>query len=92
MADSTSRSFSSSIIKENINAGNMAVIRQILARKTILYEARSGSSSISRGRAKRSRQMNNMGTKNITYRTGSLNISLRSFLVYVRMLFIQGLI
>jgi hypothetical protein len=36
MAANTSRSFSSSMIKVNINAGNMAVTRQILARMTIL--------------------------------------------------------
>ena len=92
MAASTSRSFSSSMIKEKINAGNMAVTRQIIARMTILYEVSTGRTSNSGGRAKRRRMINITGTKNIKYRTGSLKISLRSFLVYVRMLFIQGLI
>jgi hypothetical protein len=92
MAASTSRSFSSSMIKEKINAGNMAVTRQKLARMTILYETSTGKTSNSGGITKRRRMMNNTGTKNMKYRTGSLKISLRSFLVYVRMLFIEGLI
>jgi len=80
------------MIKEKINAGNMAVTRQILPRMTILYEASTGSTSNKGGRAKRRRMINNTGTKNMKYKTGSLKISLRSFLVYIRMLFIQVLI